>query len=137
MGGGDGYLLLSVAGFYPVDRWIDEFEQLRRHHPTFPSPAVELRTYWAIGTLMHRQPQHPFLRIWSERGLKLLDTGNRDLSILLGGYITVCFLWWGETAKARDVIERLKPWTKSPDVSPLSIFSGHAQSGSITRCGAR
>jgi ATP/maltotriose-dependent transcriptional regulator MalT/DNA-binding SARP family transcriptional activator len=105
--------------FTPVDRWVDEFEQLRRHHPEFPSRAVELRTYWSIGTLMHRQPQHPFLRIWSERGLALLDIGNRDLSILLGGYITNCFLWWGETAKARDVIDRLEPWTKSPDISPL------------------
>lgn len=105
--------------FTPADRWIAEFEHLRIRHPEFPSRAVELRTYWSIGTLMHRQPQHPFLRIWAERGLVLLDIADRDLSILLGGYLIVCFLWWGETAKARGVIERLKPWTESPAISPL------------------
>ncbi|WON74181.1 BTAD domain-containing putative transcriptional regulator [Nitrosospira sp. Is2] len=105
--------------FTPVDRWIAEFEQLRIRHPEFPSRAVELRTYWSIGTLMHRQPHHPFLRIWAERGLGLLDITDRDLSILLGGYLIVCFLWWGETVRARDVIDRLNSWTKSPDISPL------------------
>ncbi len=105
--------------FTPVDRWISEFEQLRIRHPEFPSRAVELRTYWSIGTLMHRQPQHPFLRTWSERGLALLDIADRDLSILLGGYLIVCFLWWGETAKAREIIERLQPWTQSSNISPL------------------
>jgi ATP/maltotriose-dependent transcriptional regulator MalT len=79
--------------FTPVDRWITEFEELRRRYPEFPSKAVELRTYWSMGTLMHRQPHHPFLREWSERGLLLLDVADRDLSILLGGYLVVCFLW--------------------------------------------
>ena len=105
--------------FTPADRWIAEFEQLRVAHPEFPSQAVELRTYWSIGTVMHRQPQHPFLRIWAKRGLVLLDPADRDLSILLGGYLIVCYLWWGETVKARDIIGRLKPWTESPDISPL------------------
>ena len=58
--------------FTPADRWIAEFEQLRTRHPEFPSRAVELRTYWSIGTLMHRQPQHPFLRIWAETRLNAL-----------------------------------------------------------------
>lgn len=105
--------------FTPVDRWIAEFEKLRVRHPEFPSRAIELRTYWSIGTLMHRQPQHPFLRTWSQRGLALLDIADRDLSILLGGYLIVCFLWWGETAKAREIIERLEPWTQSVNISPL------------------
>lgn len=105
--------------FTPVDHWIAEFEQLRVRHSEFPSRAIELRTYWSIGTLMHRQPQHPFLRTWSQRGLALLDIADRDLSILLGGYLIVCFLWWGETAKAREIIERLKPWTQSVNISPL------------------
>ena len=42
--------------FTPADRWIAEFEDLRIRHPEFPSRAVELRTYWSIGTLMHASP---------------------------------------------------------------------------------
>ena len=104
--------------FTPADRWIAEFERLRARHPEFPSRAVELRTYWAMGTLLHRQPQHPLLPAWSERALALLDPSDRDLSVLLGGYLIIWFLWRGETLKARGVIERIAPWT-GPDMSPM------------------
>ena len=104
--------------FAPADHWIGEFEGLRTRHPEFPSRAVELRTYWAMGTLLHRQPHHPLLPDWSERALALLDSADRDLSILLGGYLIIWFLWRGETPKARGVIERLAPWTE-PDMSPM------------------
>jgi LuxR family transcriptional regulator, maltose regulon positive regulatory protein len=104
----------------PADRWIIELEGLRARYPEFPSRAVELRTYWAMGTLLHRQPQHPFLPAWAERALVLLDAAHdRELSVLLGGYLIIYFLWRGEAVKARGVIERLAPWTRSPALSPL------------------
>ena len=106
--------------FTPVDRWIVEFERLRARHPDFPSRDVELRTYWSMGTLLHRRPDHPSLPEWVERGLALLDTDrDRDLSVLLGGYLIVGLLWWGDTVKARGVIERLAPWADLPDASPM------------------
>ncbi len=102
----------------PADRWIAELEWLRLHHPEFPSRGVELRTYWAMGTLLHRQPQHPLLPYWSERALVLLDEAA-DLSVLLGGYLVIYFLWWGKAAKAWEVIERLASRAHAPDVSPM------------------
>lgn len=108
----------ELRDFAPADRWIGEFERLRARHPAFPSRAVELRTYWAMGTLLHRQPQHPLLPGWSERALALLDAADRDLSVLLGGYLIIWFLWRGEKLKARGVIERIAPWT-GPDMSPI------------------
>lgn len=103
----------------PADRWIAEFETLRRRHPEFPSRAVELRTYWAMGTLLHRQPQHPFVPVWCERGLALLDPADRDLSVLLGGYLIIGLLWWGDSARALGLIERVEPWTRTADISPM------------------
>jgi len=103
--------------FRPADRWIAEFERLRARHPEFPSRAVELRTYWAMGTLLHRQPQHPLLPAWSERALSLLDARDRDLSVLIGGYLIIWFLWRGETARARGVIDRIVPWLDA-EMSP-------------------
>lgn len=96
--------------FSRADGWIAEFERLRARHPEFPSRAVELRTYCGMGTLLHRQPQHPLLPAWSERVLALLDPADRDISLLLGGYAIIWLLWRGETAKARGVIERVGPW---------------------------
>ena len=106
--------------FKPVDRWIVEFERLRVRHPDFPSRDVELRTYWSMGTLLHRRPDHPSLRAWVERGLALLDADrDRDLSVLVGGYLIVGLLWWGDTVKARGVIDRLVSWADLPDTSPV------------------
>lgn len=103
----------------PADRWIAEFEVLRVCHPEFPSRAVELRTYWAMGTLLHRQPQHPFVPVWAARAEAILNVSDRDLSVLLGGYLVIHHLWRGNSAKARDLIRRLEPWTQSPELPPL------------------
>ncbi|MDD5580703.1 MAG: hypothetical protein PHY16_15665 [Methylobacter sp.] len=70
----------------PADRWIAEFEELRARYPEFPSRAVELRTYWAMGALLHRQPQHRFVPVWAERANAILNSGDQELSVLLGGY---------------------------------------------------
>jgi ATP/maltotriose-dependent transcriptional regulator MalT/DNA-binding SARP family transcriptional activator len=103
--------------FTHADDWISEFEHLRSSHPEFPSRAVELRTYSAMGTLLHRAPQHPLLPEWAERAPALFDRADRDLSVMIGGYLIIWFLWRGETAKARGVVERLGTW---PDAgSPI------------------
>lgn len=104
--------------FTQADRWIAEFEGLRARHPEFPSRAVELRTYWALGALLHRQPQHRLLPAWSERALVLINAADRDLSVLAGGHLIVWFLWRGETPKARDVIDRITPWI-GPEMAPM------------------
>lgn len=103
----------------PADRWITEFEELRARHPVFPSRAVELRTYWAMGTLLHRQPQHPFVPAWGERAEVLLNSTDRELSVLLGGYLIIWHLWRGDSAKALSLIQRLDPWTQGPEFPPL------------------
>jgi DNA-binding SARP family transcriptional activator len=104
--------------FRPADPWILEFERLRARHPVFPTRSVELLTYWAMGTLLHRQPQHPTLPSWAERAKELLDPADRELSVLLGGYLIIWFLWVGDCAKASSTIERISCWI-SPDMPPM------------------
>ena len=126
--------------FRPADHWIAEFERLRARHPQFPSRAVELRTYWAMGTLLHRQPQHPMLPAWAERAAGLLDPRDRDLSVLIGGYLIIWFLWRGETARARGVIDRIVPWLDA-QMSPMvfilwscAVGLYHSVQGEIGPC---
>jgi DNA-binding SARP family transcriptional activator len=128
--------------FRPADRWIDEFAALRRRHPDFPSRASERRTYWAMGTLLHRQPQHEMLPAWAERAKTLLDPDDRDLSVLLGGYLVIWFLWRGEAAQARAIIDRVTPWI-APSVAPMvrilwACASGfhHSVRGDVDLCRA-
>ncbi|MGZ8212933.1 MAG: BTAD domain-containing putative transcriptional regulator [Methylosarcina sp.] len=103
----------------PADRWITEFEDLRANHPDFPSKAIEMRTYWAMGTLLHRQPQHRFVPIWAERAKSILNSFDLELSVLLGGYLIIWYLWKGSTSDAKELIQRIEPWTHSDDLSPL------------------
>ena len=126
--------------FRLADKWITEFELLRARHPEFPSRAVELRTYWAMGTLLHRQPQHPMLPAWAERAKALLDPSHRDLSVLLSGYLVIWFLWRGEVGEARTIIDRISNWI-TPDMSPMvlilwSCATGfyHSVRGDIAAC---
>ena len=128
--------------FHLADGWIAEWERLRQRHPAFPTTAVEMRTYWAMGTLLHRQPQHPLLPAWSERALALLDPDNRQLSILVGGYLVIWFLWRGETPKARGVVDRIAPWIGA-DMSPLvfilwscAVALYHSVHGEVVACRA-
>lgn len=128
--------------FRLADPWIEEFERLRARHPVFPSRAVELRTYWAMGTLLHRQPQHPLLPDWARRAQLLLDPGDSDLSVLIGGYLIIWFLWRGETTSARSVVERITPWIK-PELPAMvrilwccAIGFFHSVRGETDACGA-
>lgn len=104
--------------FTLADRWIAEFDRLRADHPEFPSRAVEMRTYWAMGTMLHRQPSHPTLPLWAERVPLLLDAANRAPSVMLGGYLVIWFMWRGEIPKAREMIARIAPWA-DPDLPPM------------------
>lgn len=125
----------------PADPWIAEFEALRARHPEFPSPAVELRSYWAIGTLLHRQPQHPFVPAWAERSEALLNNADGELSVLLGGYLVIYHLWKGDSAKAQGIIQRLDPWVRASEFPPLveilwlcAIGLYHSVRGDLDAC---
>lgn len=125
----------------PADRWIAEFESLRARHPAFPSRAVEMRTYWAMGTLLHRQPQHPFVPVWAERAEAILNVSDRELSVLLGGYLVIHHLWRGDSSKAHELIQRLAPWTQSTAFSPMvailwscAVGLYHSVRGDLERC---
>jgi len=126
--------------FHSADGWIAEWERLRERHPEFPTTTVEMRTYWAMGTLLHRQPQHSLLPAWAERAMILLDPDNRQLSVLVGGYLVIWFLWRGEILKARGVIDRIAPWIGA-DMSPLvsilwscAVALHHSVHGDLAAC---
>ena len=104
--------------FTPADHWIAELERLRQRYPDYPSREVELKTYWAMGTMLHRQPDHPLLPGWAQRASTLLDASDRGLSVALGGYLIVWHLWRGETGQAQTIIDRVQPWVDA-EMTPI------------------
>ena len=81
-------------------------------HAEHASLAVGLRTCRAMGTRLHRQPQHPQLPAWAQRAQLLLDPGASDLPLPIGGTLILWFLWRGEAASARGVVACITRWIK-------------------------
>jgi LuxR family transcriptional regulator, maltose regulon positive regulatory protein len=57
-----------------LDLWLDEFDDLVKAHPSYPSPEIECRV--AIGMLAgleYRRPWHPDREAWGERALALAE----------------------------------------------------------------
>lgn len=90
---------ISLRG--PLDRRVSKVCALR--YPEFPPAPSELRTCgrWALCCIA--SPGIPAAKLVGTR-LVLLDPADRDLSVLLGGYLIIWFLWRGETPKAGSVI---------------------------------
>ncbi|WP_157270680.1 BTAD domain-containing putative transcriptional regulator [Azohydromonas aeria] len=129
--------------FRGADGWIDAYDRLRARHPDFPSAAVELRTYLAMGTLLHRRPQHPLLPAWSRRALALLDSGARDAAVVLGGYLVIWTLWRGRTTEAQDIVARVEARARE-GLMPLgailwscAVALLHSVRGELDACRAR
>lgn len=129
--------------FRGADPWIEEYARLRERHPDFPSPAVELRTYLAMGTLLHRRPQHPLLPAWSRRALALLETGAREAAVVLGGYLVIWTLWRGQTTEAQGIVERVEARARDglPPLGAIlwscAVALLHSVRGELDACRAR
>lgn len=113
----------EFGDFHPVDRWIEEFKQLRQRYPDYPSADVELRIVCAFMTVYIRMPQKELVQNWLERSLDLLDPVHYlEQSMLLGTNIITYAGWQGDLHKVRTVIERMDAYTDSQTLSPLSYI---------------
>ena len=61
---------------HPMDDWIVAIETLLGQQPTFPSQQIEARITASMVFMpcLYRQPQHPALEQWVERGIALCCT---------------------------------------------------------------
>jgi LuxR family maltose regulon positive regulatory protein len=111
---------LEWQDFKPLDQWIAAFERLEARHPEFPSPEIERRVYSMLATLCHRQPQHPKLPMWTERGLSLLQSCTEaNQCIVLGVQLLIYYIWIGDLLRAGWVIDVLRRLAQKPAIPPL------------------
>ena len=103
-------LWLERNDCHPMDDWIVVVEELLGQHPTFPSQQIEARiTASMIFALFYRQPQHPALEQWVDRGMALLHQDIDELAWVPLTFI-VCnyFRWKGCCVQARAVCDSIR-----------------------------
>lgn len=112
------------SDFRPVDRWIQELEELLGCHPDFPSPEVEAQ--FAMGTiaLLFRCPQHPLIRKFLQRVLPLLRlcADPRQKCAVASPAILYC-LWSGDFAQVGWILAELKAALDMRRLPPLDAIS--------------
>src|SRR4051812_26045126 len=111
------------SAFAPVDRWIAVLDRLLVRHPAFPSPEVEARVSAGMFmALMYRQPQRADLPNWAARVHEIvLASPQVETQMLLGNqlvlYHTLCI---GDVAKARIIVDAVRPGADGDRISPLA-----------------
>ena len=104
--------LQALQDLSPLDHWITVLDELQRRHPDLPDPEVEARVVGAaVGAFSHRQPWHPALSSWLERGDRIaLAPGEASLRLSVGRALCLHYGGWGtDVARARRVVDALQP----------------------------
>jgi len=115
------------SDFTPLDRWIGLAEELLDRHGGFPSEEIEARVASSMfNALIYRCPQHPRLVFWIERLNDLLvRTNDINQRVMLGANLVHYHLWVGDFARARSLIELLRPASPDQAIGPLVVLTWH------------
>ncbi len=113
--------LYEWNNFTPLDRWIQWLEDSIRSGKSFPSPEIEAKVTSSISAaLMIRQPHHPDIDQWIERGLSL-SRQCRDANIYFQAYSFTAnyYFWAGNQNNIKVVMEEIRRLAHLPRASPL------------------
>lgn len=112
--------LLEWRSFCQADKWIAELEPLRRRYPRFPSPEVEGRVMMsAVQLLVHRQPNHPDLPSWAERGEALRRSSDDDeLHTRIAGALLIYYLLAGRAERMEQLTHAVRSLLARQSTAP-------------------
>ncbi|WP_242345344.1 BTAD domain-containing putative transcriptional regulator [Anaeromyxobacter terrae] len=116
--------------FAPLDRWIAEFDELRRRHPEFPDDATaELVSIAFAEALMYRQPASPArARSMDHVREVALESSDPAVRARAARVLVLQDQWWGE--QGRDaVIAVVRADLLNPGVEPFTRIIGLALVG--------
>jgi LuxR family transcriptional regulator, maltose regulon positive regulatory protein len=110
------------ATFAPLDRWLPELKRLLSTHDGDPlDPASELRARAALLiTLLLRKPDDADMASCARRLDALID-GESDLNVrVMAASILLNYINWNtEGSGAAELVARIEPILRDPDVTPL------------------
>jgi ATP/maltotriose-dependent transcriptional regulator MalT/DNA-binding SARP family transcriptional activator len=116
-------ILYEVDDFSLLDRWIMVVEGLLKRHPELLTADLEARIASSLlASMSVRQPHHPDLPRWVERGYRAsLAHDDANLRMLSEWRIALSIMWEGHFPKSLAVIEGMRKLAREREVSPFAL----------------
>jgi len=135
-------LVQEMGELKRLEPWIKLIHDLMKQYE-FPSPGVEALVTARIFTAMPWQPEYPGFLLWRDKALAMID-GDADpsLRMMTATYLCAHYLWIGDYAMTRVVLEVIRQLTRKPkeisflsySMSCLSETYFAAMTGAHERC---
>jgi LuxR family maltose regulon positive regulatory protein len=116
-------ILYEVDDFSLLDRWITVVERLLQQHPELLTADIEARVATSlVASMSVRQPHHPDLPRWVERGYRAARMQeDPELRMLAEWRVALSIMWEGHLPKALAVIEDMRKLAAGSEVSPFAL----------------
>lgn len=110
--------------FTPTDPWMRELEALIARSPNMISPEIEGQVIASGIPVLYRQPQHPLIATWQERGLELLRASTiPQQRIALSAFLLNIGIWRGEYRRCAALLREIQAGSDFRDDAPLMLIS--------------
>lgn len=115
-------ILYEVDDFSLLDRWITVMERLLQEYPELLTPDLEARVASSLlASMSVRQPHHPDLANWVERGYRAsLVHDDPNLRMLVQWRVALSMMWEGHFPRTWAVIEGMRKLAELREVSPFA-----------------
>jgi ATP/maltotriose-dependent transcriptional regulator MalT/DNA-binding SARP family transcriptional activator len=116
-------ILYTWDDFTNLDPWIEKMEQMRKAYMFLPVTVLKNRVAISMfGALLYRKPFHRDIEKWTRRATVAMQT-RMPLSqrMLITYQLVTYYVWTGEFAKARIIIDNLKSEASKSTIPVLTI----------------
>ena len=116
-------ILYEVDDFSLLDRWIADANAILRDHPGLLTGPLEPRLASSlIASMIVRQPHHPDIERWVERGhAASMQQSDPDLRLAVEQRVALGIMWAGHYPKAWQVIQGMHAVAERNPVSPFQL----------------
>ncbi|OGU18362.1 MAG: hypothetical protein A2076_05385 [Geobacteraceae bacterium GWC2_53_11] len=119
---GGAEVSLYDGEFTPLDEWLSLLEGMHLDDVAFPSQQLEEQVAMSIYNAMaFRQPHHPDISTWRERGAPLVHgSGDINLRLQAATQLAVHDLWKGNFGRATFMLEQAQEMARARRISPMT-----------------
>ncbi|MDZ7832628.1 MAG: BTAD domain-containing putative transcriptional regulator [Desulfobacterales bacterium] len=118
-------IVFRFGTFKPLDRWITKLTGYSKGFRSLPSEEVKARmTFSMLHALSFRQPTHPGIKTWENRGLEILQHKRpAEIKIRLILPFILIRIFTGNLSEAEYFITTHRDTLKTPNLPPLALIA--------------
>ncbi len=112
--------LFEFDDFRPLDKWIRWLNERASRGIDYPSPEISAGVASGMtGALAWRMPFHPEVRTWVNAAVAVCQENlNMDARLRACTNSAIFYIWMGEYAECRILIEQMRKMVQSQPASP-------------------